>query len=338
MTHAALGARRSSPRPRGPRPAPRGDEMVVIVTVAQDLHALAVQEKVRARGGECHIVECDRVAQRSALSFTIGHQLRDQVLTSEDHHIQLSRARVLWLRTIRSTQILHHPIEDEHAEAIVNNDCRGALLGLLATTFRGRWISTPESTSRGSDKLAQLKAAHDSGFRIPRTLVSQSRPDILDFHRACGAKTVVKAVVGAAGPLLETKLLDPEVFESAAFATAPAIYQEYVAGDDHLRLICFGDQSYAARIHTDDLDWRTNLDVPITAYPVDPLLHTKVRQVLDRLGLEMGVVDIKLTPQGDPVWLEVNPQGQFLFLDAFTHLGLADRFAGYLASVAALSA
>jgi hypothetical protein len=309
--------------------------MIAIVTVAQDLHALSVQEKVRARGGECHIIDADRIAQRACLTFGIGYERRDTALTSEDRQISISEAAVLWLRTIRSTQILPHPIEDDHAEAIVNNDCRGSLLGLLATRFRGRWISTPEATARGSDKLAQLSAAHDSGFRVPRTLVSQSREDILDFHSACGGKTVVKSVVGAPGPLLETKHLEPETFDAAAYAAAPAIYQEYVPGCDHLRLACFGDRSYAARIHTPDLDWRANLDVSITAYAVEPLLHTKVRAVLDALGLEMGIVDLKLTADGEPVWLEVNPQGQFLFLDAFTDLDLAERFADYLMCVAA---
>jgi hypothetical protein len=39
-----------------------------------------------------------------------------------------------------------------------------------------------------------------------------------------------------------------------------------------------------------------------------------VRRVLDCLGLEMGNIDLKESPSGEIVWLEVNPQGQFLFL------------------------
>ena len=309
--------------------------MIVIVTVAQDLHALSVQERVRAHGHECHVLEADRVAQRPCLSYGIGHDVADGALTSEDLRIGLADAEVLWLRTIRSTQILAQPIEDEHAVAIVNNDSRGALLGMLVTQFRGRWVSSLEATARGSDKLVQLAAAHATGLRVPRTLVSQSRGEILAFDAACGGRTIVKSVVGAPGPMLETKVLDVGRFGEADFAVAPAIYQEYVDGSDHLRLACFGDRSFAARIRTDDLDWRTNLDVSITPYDVEHSLHAKVRSVLDALGLEMGIVDLKLTAEGEPVWLEVNPQGQFLFLDAFTDLRLADRCAEFLVSAAA---
>ena len=309
--------------------------MILIVTVAQDLHALAVQQHVRESGGpHCHIVECDRIAQRPSMTYSIGYSAPDSILTREDRMVRVSEAAVIWLRTIRSSQILQDPVEDETAAAIINNDCRGALLGLLATQFRGRWISTPEATYRGSDKIAQLSAAHATGFRVPRTLVSQSRKDVLEFYEACGGDVVVKTIIGAPGPLLETRRLHPERFDEAAFAAAPAIYQEYIRGSDHLRLNCFGDRSYAARIRTDDLDWRVNLDVPIEPYVVPPALHDAVRKVLDRLQLEMGVVDLKFTLEGEPVWLEVNPQGQFLFLDAFTDLRLAEKFASYLVSVA----
>lgn len=46
--------------------------------------------------------------------------------------------------------------------------------------------------------------------------------------------------------------------------------------------------------------------------------------------MAMGMIDLKITPDGEPVWLEVNPQGQFLFLDALTGLELGKRFAEYL--------
>jgi D-alanine-D-alanine ligase-like ATP-grasp enzyme len=75
--------------------------------------------------------------------------------------------------------------------------------------------------------------------------------------------------------------------------------------------------------------------VPITAWSVSSELHAKARAVLDRLGLEMGNIDLKITPEGECVWLEVNPQGQFLFLDALTDLQLADRFVDYLVTEAA---
>jgi hypothetical protein len=113
----------------------------------------------------------------------------------------------------------------------------------------------------------------------------------------------------------------------------PAVYQEYIPGTRHIRLNCFGDRSFAASIETSELDWRPNLNVPITSWPVPSSSHKQVRAVLDRLGLEMGIVDIKETPEGEFVWLEVNPQGQFLFLQPLADMPLDEHFADYLLSL-----
>ena len=306
--------------------------MILIVTINGDLHALTVQDALRRIGhGDCLIIECDRIAQCDALSFGINYDMNDRVITSGGQLVSIGDASVLWLRTVSGHQILDRPVDDEHARAIIENDARGGLLGYLSTHFRGRWISTPDATVRASDKIVQLQAALRCGFRVPKTLISQSRDDVKDFFEFCSRQVILKTIVGAPGPMLETrKLRNPDEFDDDSFQAAPAIFQEYIPGSRHLRLVSFGDEAYAALIQTDDLDWRGNLNVPVSTYEVDDDLRCRVRDVLETLGLEMGIIDLKLTPDDEPVWLEVNPQGQFLFLDALTDLRLTERFAAYL--------
>ena len=50
------------------------------------------------------------------------------------------------------------------------------------------------------------------------------------------------------------------------------------------------------------------------------------------LGLAMGVVDLKLDGDGEPVWLEVNPQGQFLFVEGLSGVPLTRALAEFLAA------
>lgn len=307
--------------------------MILILTAEKDLHALEVQRHIRRAGlAACHIVECDGIAQREALSFEVGGSRgSDRILTSDGQQVSMSDASVIWFRRTSGSQRLRWPIDDQRAVSIINNDCRSALAGLMTTHFAGIWISAPEATYRASDKIVQLNTARECGWRVPRTLVTQSRDAVLGFFDACNGSVVMKTVAGAPGPFLETvKLVDPRIYDEDTFAAAPAIYQEYIPGDQHLRLNCFGDRSHAALIRARELDWRGNLNVPISRYHVEPALHRDVRRVLDRLELAMGIIDLKLTPEGEPVWLEVNPQGQFLFLDALAGLRLAEFMATYL--------
>ncbi|MER5750447.1 hypothetical protein [Streptomyces sp. NPDC002088] len=301
--------------------------------MADDLHALAVADAAaRRRYGAFHVVECDRIGGRRSLAWSSHADSPATVLTSEGLALPLEDVAVLWWRRMRANQQVSTRAASDHERRLVNNDCRGALGGVLAAAFKGRWISSPEATDRAADKLYQLAVAREEGFRVPRTLVSQSRQDVVEFARQAG-RIIVKPVVGATGPLMFTQYVDdPSSIPEESFTVCPAVYQEYVPGRHHIRLNCFGEDMYAALIETDDLDWRPDLNVPISRWHVPDELARRVSAVLRRLGLRMGIIDIKLTPDGEPVWLEVNPQGQFLFLEPLLGEPLADRFLDYLIS------
>jgi hypothetical protein len=98
----------------------------------------------------------------------------------------------------------------------------------------------------------------------------------------------------------------------------------------HIRVQCFGDATYSVVIESQDLDWRANLDVPLTANELAEDVKRRLRNVMGLLGLKMGVVDLKLTPEGEPVWFEVNPQGQFLFVEGLSGLDLTSAFTDFL--------
>ena len=52
---------------------------------------------------------------------------------------------------------------------------------------------------------------------------------------------------------------------------------------------------------------------------------------MGELGLLFGTIDMKLTEGGEHVFLEVNPQGQFLYIEILTGLPIANAVADFLA-------
>ncbi|MCI0358481.1 MAG: hypothetical protein L0211_08365 [Planctomycetaceae bacterium] len=307
----------------------------LIVTQADDLHGLAVQAAVRQRGFDCHIVESDQVTGRESVHYAIGNgETGAAVLrTSEGELVDVSSVEAIWLRRFGMDQQLDQADLAESHRALINNDCLGALVGSLENTFRGKWISSPRATQYASNKLNQLAAAHRCGLRIPDTLITQSPAVVREFWTRHGGRVIFKPLVGAPGPIVLTRLVREEHLQSEdSIRCSPAIYQEFIPGTKHIRLNCFGNQSYAGLIETADLDWRPNLEVPISRWPVPDTVHGDIRKVLDLLGLEMGIIDLKETPDGELVWLEVNPQGQFLFLEALTKEPLIEHFAEYFTS------
>jgi hypothetical protein len=309
--------------------------MIGIITVHEDVHALAVMRELIRRGyTDCKIIAVDKIRSIHRLALRIGiGGVTAKIATEDGSAIRASDLRVLWLRRPTADQLDLFENEPRTTADLINNECRGAIAGLLGTGVEGRWISTIEATVRASDKLVQLNAAHSCGFRIPETLVSQSQSEVAEFFHRFNGKVIVKPIVGVQGPILLTRFMgNPLELDEASFEVCPGLYQEFISGTRHIRLNCFGNRSFAASIDTEDLDWRPNLNVPIHAWRVSDDLHCRVRRVLDHLGLEMGIIDIKEAPSGELIWLEVNPQGQLLFLESLTNEPLASHFADFLLS------
>lgn len=306
---------------------------ILIASQRDDVHAVSVRSAILKNGfSDCFLIETDRISGFEALSLDISRNgAGGKVRAAEGRCIPLNDARVLWMRRFSPNQRRHAGQKEDESQELIDNDCSGAISATLDICFRGKWISDPDATIKASNKVYQLNVARQCGFRVPDTLITQDRVEVIRFFELHDGKAIVKPVVGMASRFLLTRSLEhPERIHEESYRTCPAIYQEYIPGTRHIRLNCFGDRSYAACIEAMDIDWRPDLNVRMRPWPVPDHVHVTVRKVLDKLGLAMGVIDIKEDPDSELVWLEVNPQGQFLFLEPLTGLKLTDHFAEFL--------
>ena len=310
---------------------------IAIVTVSGDIHAHVIRHKLRSQSeAECLIVEVDRLSTNHPVSWQFSDVDPEAYIVVDGIQVRLSEIDLVWWRRSRSTQALSSTYPEDQ-KRLIDNDCQSAFVGAFITGFGGKWVSHPWSTERAGNKLFQLSVAEREGFNIPRTLVSQNPDEVRAFCDSNRNGTIAKAVAGGGKDVfLFTEFITAHQLadKDDSIAVSPTIYQAYVPGSVHIRLNCFGMRSYAAKIETEELDWRPNLNVPIRSWAVPPSLHLKVRRVLDALDLEMGIVDLKVTPTGQTYWLEVNPQGQFLFLEPLTGDAYSKIFSDYLLSEA----
>lgn len=313
--------------------------MILVHTVEGDLHALEVRRRILTRGyKDCFIFESNRIAGQQSISFEIGQSgIKHQIRTQQGNRLSVGRSGIIWFRRCTREQFYENELDDPVAKDLIDNECRETAAALFETEFCGKWISKPHATIRASNKLVQLVAASECGFRIPDSIITQSKPEVLDFNDRHRGKVIVKAISGTSKRAIETRLLTgPAGIDENSYISCPALYQEFIPGTRHIRLHCFGQSSHAAVMETPHVDSRIDLNAPIDVWPVPAEVHRLIRRVLDELCLEMGIVDLKETPDGELVWLEVNPQGQFLFLEALSDLKIGDIFVEYLLEEARL--
>ncbi len=302
---------------------------VLIVTRTGDFHATVIRDEIRRRGRSAAILETDRIG-RGGLRWQLDRPGSARCLDRDGGSVEIAAASVAWWRRLNGPGAFPDSL-DESARDLALRDSRATLLGALATDFTGVYVSDPEATRAAENKLVQLRAARAAGFTVPDTVVASDPDAVRDFFAACGGEVVAKTLCGSPGQPFLTGRVHPEHLRPESIAHSPAIYQRYVPGREHLRINAFGDRMVGARLVSDRLDWRYPLDCEVLPWQVPDDLARRLGSVLGLLGLRMGVFDLKLAGD-DVVWLEVNPQGQFLWVEERCGLPLAGTFADFLLS------
>jgi glutathione synthase/RimK-type ligase-like ATP-grasp enzyme len=118
----------------------------------------------------------------------------------------------------------------------------------------------------------------------------------------------------------------------------PVFIQEEIKKDFELRINIIGNQIYACKIKYskeagNNVDWRTvDTDhLGHISYELPEDLKTKLFSLCRKLNLQFGAVDMAVTPEGKYVFFEINPNGQYLWIEDKTGQPLSEAMANLLA-------
>jgi glutathione synthase/RimK-type ligase-like ATP-grasp enzyme len=309
-----------------------------IATVSNDIHAYAIQKNLQDRYQvTCHIIETNMMANTGKISWSSSNMISPILPTLNTGDVDVSKLNAVWWRRMASRSqaseaVKELSIEDPVAIDVIVNDCRVAYDGIFRTSFKGAWVSHPDATDLFENKLVELQLAKQVGLKIPQTLVSQNPQTIREFCTSLNNQVILKPLAGVAGAAVAATMVTDELLASdQSLQLCPAIYQEMIDGTQHLRINAFGDEFLTAIITSENLDWRFGIaKATVEPYELSATLKAQLQEFLDRAGLRMGIFDMKINLNQEPIWLEINPQGQFLFVEGLSEMKLADAFADFL--------
>lgn len=272
--------------------------------------------------------------------------LRGPGLTRVDHSQPFD---TVWVRRQRGPFLPDdmHPGDKEVAE----RQCQHFLEGVLAFLVHGSesafWVNPLSSDVLAEQKNYQLQIAARVGLSIPDTLISNDPAEIRNFIREHGGTVAHKLlrtatwtfhdgerehIYGAyTAPVTEDELPDDDVLR-----LCPGIFQPMLSKRFEARVACLGDHLVAIRIESQTdaraaTDWRAGqIHVAMEPYELPPDVAANCRRLIAELGLVHGSLDFIIDEQGEHTFLEVNPQGQFLFLETRAGLPLLDMFSEFL--------
>jgi glutathione synthase/RimK-type ligase-like ATP-grasp enzyme len=322
-----------------------GGYVLLVVTATPDATADLVIGKLRARGVDLMRFNPGDYPVKASLSvsFDIDGVMAATLRTATDR-IELQELDAIWFRRPEISRP-DDSLQDSRLRHYVTTECASHLEDVWNALRCPCFPAAPMAIVRAGLKASQLALAGSLGFEIPSTLFTTSPADFLAFSRRHDGRIISK-VAGTAfnqhfGPMIgrfteAVSTRDLSYAQSVRFA--PSIFQSSVDKRIELRITVVGERVFAAEIHSQSArrtrqDWR-RYDIKHTLHRPHRLpseVERRCVQLVHRLGLDYGAIDLVLTPDGRYVFLEINPNGQFLWIEQLTDLPISDAIADRLA-------
>jgi glutathione synthase/RimK-type ligase-like ATP-grasp enzyme len=251
-------------------------------------------------------------------------------LTRDDQTHRLSSFSAGYYRR-PSTPIPAAAITDPVAQEYCVSEW-SAVLRSLWNALDGRWLNSPFAILRAEDKPKQLAVAASLGFHIPETIVTNDQQAAIRFadrHSIIG-KPLRQALLerGETGEVIFTSRLSrADLEEGAAVSLAPCILQREVTKKCDVRVTIVGQNVFAVAIGSQATadtatDWRKgsnpDLSHEVIYLPADIVERcVALTQLLD---ISFGAIDLVLDKADNYWFLEINPNGQWAWIERRTGL------------------
>ena len=305
--------------------------MLLILTSDQDLAAdYLIVELIKGRLPYFRL-NSEELFQ-AEFAFSISDSGTARTISVGPRTLDLDAVVAVWYR--RSIHPIPKAALTPAERYFVAGELRHLAMGLVLNP-RITWVNPIDKVSVAEHKLYQLQLAASLGLQVPRTLVSADVEKLRSFASGNATGTICKPIFhgmffdGLSLHSVYTRRVNVETLDSASLSACPILLQEEIPRIADVRATFIGRHCFVADIRGDAsmIDWRDAGTV--VDYAVSSLDDTTValcRQMLADLGLVYGAFDFVRTPTGNLVFLEVNPTGEWAWLEDKLGFPMRDAF------------
>ncbi|HVF48478.1 MAG TPA: MvdD family ATP-grasp ribosomal peptide maturase [Pyrinomonadaceae bacterium] len=318
---------------------------VLIITRSNDNESVSlVAQAIERKGGRAVRFDTDRYPTEVHLSAYYGTAGDERLtLTNDEGEFDLREVEAIWHRRLNFGGAIPTTLDRQLRHASVT-EARAAAQGMLASLKAFR-MDALQNIRHAENKQLQLQAARELGLEIPRTLTTNDPAAVRDFAADCAGGIVTKMLSSFAvyeegrELVVFTNPVGPEdLADLSGLSLCPMTFQEMIPKALELRTTVVGRRVMSASIASQSSeraahDWRRDGQRMIQdwqPYELPRETEEKILRLMDYFGLNYGAIDIIVTPDDRHVFLEINPVGEFFWLEHHPGLPIADAIADLL--------
>lgn len=303
--------------------------MILIITHKQDYTVDFVVNKLNKKGIAYKRLNCEDLL-KTKYNFDSEKDFSFYFESDNNYHS-------IWFRRTKLPK-LDGLKQEEMNYMLVEYD---SLLKNIFATVDGKWLSKPIHVYNAENKILQLRKAQLIGFEIPQTIITNDKKEITDFYIKNKKDIIIKPLAQTrvnykdnAAFIFTNKVNDSLINSIDNFDITPCIFQQNIKKEYEIRVTVIDKKVFASAVYSQSnentkIDWRKeSLDFKTIEIPKD--ISDKCISLLKALNLKFGAIDLIKTLDNKYVFLEINPNGQWAWIEMQTGQKMSDEIIKFL--------
>jgi hypothetical protein len=210
-------------------------------------------------------------------------------------------------------------------ENFILNEITYYLEGLYKVLKNAFWISRVFAIREAESKIHQLQLAKELGFNLPPSLITNEKEIAKEFINEF--ESIIKPI--------KTGFIEDEGNEKIIFTTlfndksqldrikiCPTYFQKFINKSADIRVTVIGNKVFPAQILSQEynetkIDWRKaeRIKLKYEKIELSQTLTDLCIKLTKKLGLNFGAIDFVKDDMGNFIFLEINPNGQWAWIE-----------------------
>lgn len=230
--------------------------------------------------------------------------------------------------------------KDEAKNKFLGRELIFGLRAFLEST-NAIWMNHPDSNSVASSKPRNLWIANSLGLKVPKTLISSDPLEISNWLES-QTKNVIKSI--SYGLIKREKSVEMaftqrvpknfNVFEDM-LPGVPICIQEEIEKEADIRVTIVGNKVFSAILAQEgnEIDWRaTDSEAKWKTHNLPKSVYNSCIKLCKELHIEFAAIDLVRSTSGDYYFLELNPNGQWVWIEEETGLPISNAIVEHLSN------
>jgi glutathione synthase/RimK-type ligase-like ATP-grasp enzyme len=314
---------------------------VLILTNKSDLTSDFIVKKLKERNISFYRFNTEELTKSISISLNFQTDLFQLFDSNSEEIINLKEFSSIYFRRpeLPAVDIKNLSIGEVN---FLKSEIMFTLEGIYKILRNAYWVSPLYSIRESENKIYQLEIAKSLGFNIPDSLISNLYEQTEVFFNRNMSKCILKPIKsGLIDDKEEPKIVFTNIIEKlpkdkSKIERFPVYFQNCIEKKGDIRVIMVGENVFATLIHSQDyentqIDWRKGeITLNHTKFELPSDLINKCISLLKVLKLRFGAIDFVLDKYDKLIFLEINPNGQWAWIEKQTGYKISNEIVNLL--------